>query len=327
MQHIQGSDQKCPCFPRRLDLVSLSWLEKLLGIKRDVLRSLAARAGTLYEPFLQKKQIKPFQRQAVSLKLRKIDNPSEELKIVQRQIYHQLLRPLDLPAHVFGGVTGKNVLDNARIHLGAKVLIRVDIAHFFPSITNIHVYKVWQEMLGCSPRISALLTKLTTFERRLPQGSPTSTLLANLVLLMADGPIRSECWRLGVRYSSWVDDLAFSSDNPREVLNTVIGTLQRAGFAISRGKLAIMGPKERKILCGVLLGRFPSVPRERLSGIRSGIHKLRMGEVLSADLDRYVMSLQGSISHVRSIAPKKTEKLSIQLESALKLRLTGCVPT
>ena len=316
MQHIQDSDQICRCFPRKLDLVSLSRLESILGINRDVLRSLASRAGKLYEPFPQKKRVRPFQRQAVSLKIRKIDNPSEDLKVIQRRIYQQLLRPLDLPAHIFGGVTGKNVLDNARVHFGAKVLIRVDIARFFPSVTNLQVYKVWQEMLGCSPRIASLLTKVTTFERRLPQGSPTSTLLANLVLLMVDGPIRFECQRLGIRYSCWVDDLAFSSDNPREILSAVIATLQGAGFTVCRGKLEIMGPNERKVLCGVLLGRFLSVPRERVSGIRSGIHKLRTGEVLSADLDGYVASLRGSIAYVRSIAPKKAAKLSMQLESA-----------
>jgi RNA-directed DNA polymerase len=317
MQHIQNSNQICPCFPRRLDLVSFSRLEALLGIDRTILRSLASSAGALYDPFPQKKRIRPFQKKAVSSKIRKIDNPLEELKVIQQQINRRLLTTLDLPSYIFGGVAGKNVLDNARLHLHAKVLIRVDIAHFFPSITNVHIYKVWQDLLGCSPRISALLTRLTTFERRLPQGSPSSTLLANLVLLMVDGPIRSECRRLGIRYSSWVDDLAFSSDNPREILRSVVVTLHRAGFTVSRRKLEIMGPGERKILCGVLLRRFPSVPRERISGIRSGIYKLHTGEVFHSDLHRYVRSLQGSIAHVRSINPRKAIELSRRLETVM----------
>lgn len=286
-------------------------------MSRSRLRSFASKAGAHYEPFLQKQRIKPFLKKDGPQKVRRIDNPSDELKVVQRRIYERLLRPLDLPAHICGGVAGKTILDNVRLHLGAKVLIRVDIAHFFPSVTNRHVYKVWRDLLGCSPRIAALLTKLTTFERRLPQGSPTSTLLANLVLLMIDGPIRSECGRLGIRYSSWVDDLAFSSDNPRGILNIVIATLQSAGFTISRPKLEIMAPRQRKILNGVLLGRFPSVPRERISGIRSGIHKLRMGEVLPTDPDRYVLSVRGSIAHVRSIAPRKAQRLSSHLETVL----------
>jgi hypothetical protein len=137
---------------------------------------------------------------------------------------------------------------------------------------------------------------------------------------MIDEPIRCECERLGIRYSSWVDDLAFSSDNPRNILDTVVASLQRSGFAISRRKLAIMGPREREILNGVLLGIFPSISRDKISGIRSGIHKLRTGEVPPQDADRYVRSLRGSISHIQSIAPRKARVLSTQLDAALFMR-------
>jgi len=64
--------------------------------------------------------------------------------------------------------------------------------------------------------------------------------------------------------------LAFSSEDPRPIINLVIGTLRKAGFDISRRKLEIIGPGERKILNGVLLGRVLSVPPDRLARIRSG---------------------------------------------------------
>jgi RNA-directed DNA polymerase len=278
---------------------------------------LASKAGAHYRPFEQMKAPKPFQKKPASTKIRRIDNPNEELKFIQRRIYEQLLKPLDLPNYIYGGVPGKQTLDNARLHLGAKVLIRVDIADFFPSVTNVQVYGVWRDLLGCSTLISGLLTQLTTFERRLPQGAPTSTLLANLVLLMTDAPIKAECYRLGIRYSSWIDDLAFSSDNPRDVLSAVFAALNQAGFTVARRKLEIMGPRERKILCGVLLGRFLGIPPNKVSAIRSGIHKLRTKEIPPADLDRYLTSLRGGIAHIRSISPIKAQKLSAALDSAL----------
>jgi RNA-directed DNA polymerase len=278
---------------------------------------LASKAGAHYRPFEHLKAPKPFQRKPASTKVRRIDNPSEELKFIQKRVYEQLLKPLDLPNYMCGGVPGKQTLDNARLHLGARVLIRVDIAHFFPSVTNVQVYGVWRDLLGCSTLISGLLTQLTTFERRLPQGAPTSTLLANLVLLMADAPIRAECNRLGIRYSSWIDDLAFSSDNPRDILNAVFAALNQAGFTVARRKLEIMGPRERKILCGVLLGRFLSIPPNKVSAIRSGVHKLRTNEIPPTDLDRYVRSLHGGIAHIRSVSPTKAQKLSLNLDSAL----------
>ncbi len=115
-----------------------------------------------------------------------------------------------------------------------------------------------------------------------------------------------------------MDDLAFSSDNPRGILNVVVATLQSAGFRISRRKLEIMGPHERKVLNGVLLGQFPTAPHEKIARIRSGIHKLGNKKSLPTDMDRYVMGLRGSIAHVKSIVPGKARSLSAQLEAALK---------
>ena len=261
---------------------------------------------------------RPFQKQAINPKLRVIDNPSEEIKVVQSLITERLLKPLDLPYHICGGIRGKSVLDNVALHQNSKVLLKIDIARFFPSISNKHVYKVWRVLLGCSPRISSLLTKLTTFERHLPQGAPSSTMLANLVLYSCDAPIRIECERLKIRYSSWVDDLAFSSENPRAVVNLVASSLQKNGFRISRKKLEIIGPGSRKVLNGVLLGRQLSVPPERLARIRSGIHKLRQGRVRSTDAARYVQSLRGSIAQVATINPTKAKVLREELDAVCK---------
>ena len=235
---------------------------------------------------------------------------------MQSLITERLLKPLELPYHICGGIAGKSVLDNVALHQGSKVLLKIDIARFFPSISNKHVYTVWRELLGCSPRISSLLTKLTTFERHLPQGAPSSTMLANLVLYSCDGPIRIECVRLKIRYSSWVDDLAFSSENPRPVVNLVASSLQKNGFRISRKKLEIVGPGSRKVLNGVLLGQQLSVPPDRLARIRSGIHKLRQGRVMASDVARYVQSLRGSIAQIASINPIKGKALREELDAA-----------
>jgi RNA-directed DNA polymerase len=310
--------QTFPCSLRKLNLCSLSRLERLLGLDRRYIRALAAVAGRYYSPFSKPGKPKPFERISKPRKLRVIDNPSEELKAVQSLITERLLKQIELPDHVCGGVKGKSVLDNVAFHSGARVLIKVDIARFFPSITNVHVYRVWAGLLGCSPEISGLLTQLTTFERHLPQGAPSSTLLANLVLYSADGPIRAECERLGIRYSSWIDDLAFSSDDPRPIVPLVVATLRNSGFRISRKKLEIIGPRERKILNGVVLGRRVSVPSERLARVRSGIHKLREGKVPAAEVDRYVEGLRGSVAQISTIDRAMAPRLRKDLEFARK---------
>jgi reverse transcriptase-like protein len=230
-----------------------------------------------------------------------------------------LLQPLALPAYLHGGVRGRSVRDNVLLHFGAEVLVTLDIKSFYPSITNRMVYRVWKSLLNCSPRISALLTQLTTFERRLPQGAPTSTTLANLVLHSVDEPIRRACEILGVKYSTLVDDLAFSGKEARHVINVAVDALWQSGLAVSHRKMKIMARGTSQVLNGVLMGRFPSVVPGRLSQIRSGIHKLEVHQVPPPELHAYVRSLEGRINHVGSIVPHKAQRLREDFEAAKKI--------
>jgi len=293
-------------------------LERLLGLSRGYIRAAAALADGSYSPFEKISRPRPFQRNPAPPKRRRIDNPSTELKKVQSLIARRLLMPISLPSHICGGIKGKRVLDNVTLHRNSRVLLKIDIKRFFPSITNEHVYAVWCDLLNCSPRISDLLTKLTTFERHLPQGAPSSTMLANLVLYSCDAAIRNECRLRNIQYSSWIDDLAFSSGDPRPVISVVIRVLREHGFHISRKKLEIVGPGARKILNGVVLGHGFGVPPDRLSRIRSAIHKLQEGHVPPAEIESYVRSLRGSIAQITSISGKKAECLGKDLEAAYK---------
>jgi len=308
-----------PSSPGRLNLYSLRRLEYLLGFDRAYFFALASLAGNHYNPFPKRDRPLPFPRKAKPTKQRTIDNPTQELKTIQSRINERLLKTCALPANILGGIQGKSVIDNAQLHRSSKVLVKIDIARFFPSITNNHVYYVWRHVLGCSPRISALLTRLTTFERHLPQGAPTSTSLANLVLYSIDRPIRGECARLGIQYSSLIDDLAFSSDNPRPIIGVVIATLRKSGFHVSRRKLTICGRRDRKVLNSIVLGTHGlGVLPDRLANIRSGIHKLRQGLVRSEELDSYVRSLRGRISNVATICPEKAARFRRKLDAVLR---------
>lgn len=306
----------------KLNLISLARCEALLRTPRERLRIVSRGAGSYYRPFAKREKKRPFEKKSKPARKqpRIIDNPEGELKELQSRINKVLLKPIAFPNYLCGGIPGKTVLDNVFMHLGAPVLVTVDIRNFFRRITNKQVYRVWHEVLACSPKIAAILTRLTTFERHLPQGAPTSSLLANLVLFSADQSIRSECAHRDVAYSTWVDDLAFSGKHARELVPTVVKSLRAAGFSISHKKLKIMGPGTRKVLNGVLMDRFPNVLPERVSSLRSGIHKLRNGEVAPNDVEKYVRQLRGRITYVGSVSVTKGAKLMRDLQAAVTVK-------
>lgn len=301
----------------KLNLFSLSALEDRLGCKRDHLRLLAAKAGAHYDPFAKQPKLRWFPRVPDKPKKRIIDNPDVVLSNIQKRIYRKLLRNIVLPYYVCGGVRGRSLLHNFYLHRGAKVLVTIDIKSFFPSITNRQVYFLWRTVLNCSPEIAALLTQLTTFERHLPQGAATSTPLANILICTIYKGIRNECERMGVRYSTWVDDLAFSGANARAVISVAISALHKAGFQVSRRKIKVMGAGSQKVLNGIIVGRYPGLLRENTSRIRAGIHRLAIGAVKKSDHFIYLRSLVARIRQAATINPRQIRKLHVRLINVL----------
>lgn len=293
----------------KLNLYSLRRLELLLGVNRNDLKTLAREAGAHYRPFKQLPKAQPFAKIQHPQKLRNIDNPDDDLKNVQKRIYRRLLRPLVLPDYIYGGITGRCLMDNVRLHQHSKVLVTIDIRNFFPSISNSQIFFIWRHVLDCSTEVASLLTKLTTWKGYLPQGAPTSTPLANLVISAIYPGVEAECETLGVLYSTWVDDLAFSGERARDIIPLVISVLRKNGFCISRRKLKIMGGGSRKVLNGVTISKFPKVRRERESQIRSGIHKYASGFVIEEQVPAYLKSLNAKITHVETVNRRRGAKL------------------
>ncbi len=302
----------------KLDLYSLRYVEVLFGRSREELKDLASHAARYYKPFPLRAKQRPFTRKAQSPKRRWIDNPIDPLKAIQSRVEERFLKLLILPEHLLGGVRGKSIVDNAKLHLAAKCLVTIDIKNFFPSIGPEQVRAVFRETLNCSPEVSHLLTGLTTCRGRLPQGAPTSTLLANLVLSTFDHEIRSVCLLHGVSYSSWVDDLAFSGDSAPQVIGPVVAVLKGAGFSVSHRKIKVMGPGNRRVLNNLVLGKFITVQKQYRSSIRAGIHNLKCGKVCGPAVGAYVESLRGSINYLQLFEPKKATHLSEELKGAIE---------
>ena len=252
---------------------------------------------------------------------RPIDNPLQDLKWIQQRIYRRLLKPMCFPSHVLGAVPNRSVMDNAERHLASTLLVTLDVQQCFPSVTNAHIYRVWSEFLGCSPPVAALLTRLTTCGRHLPQGAPSSPLLANLFIWMIDGPIRRMCEGLHVAYSTWIDDLAFSGERARDLIEPAISLLAANGLKVKREKIRIMGPRATKLLTGTRLGSSDvRAPRDKVRRVRSGIHKLHAGLVSPDNEERYILGLVGQLRFIYQLCPRDASIYAGELKEACKGR-------
>lgn len=98
---------------------------------------------------------------------RQISVPDTKLKIVQRWIAGHVLA--DLPVHraSFAFAPKSSIVGCARQHCGARWMIKLDVAGFFGSISEIQVYRVFIKA-GYSPLVAFELARICTHA---PSGS------------------------------------------------------------------------------------------------------------------------------------------------------------
>jgi hypothetical protein len=281
-------------------LVSLNDLAVRLGIERRRMEELSEQVGRHYRPF---DLLKPG-----SKKWRHIDNPVDPLKGLQRRILARLLAKQDVPEFVLGAVPGRSIRDNAIAHVGQPALVTLDLSDCFPSIDNQQVHDTLCTRLGCGRHVAAVLTKLTTFQTRLPQGAPSSPTLANLVLLPMHLEILGVAEDLGLACTSFVDDVALSGPRAREAIEPVIKIIQGYGYAVNQKKKSVMSANACQVLTGTVVNQAVSAGRKRIIKIRQRIYELSTQQeaVTAADL----RSIQGSIGQVKFLNSAQGEALS-----------------
>jgi RNA-directed DNA polymerase len=260
-------------------------------------------------------------------KVRHLMVPRRELKELQRRIRNNILAPIKLGEAVHGGVRGRSPRSNATQHLGQPCVANLDVKEFFPTVRHYIVYRMFRHDLGFGRDVARLLTRLTTLKSELPQGAPTSTAVANVLLtLPADGPISVEAERIDVRYTRFVDDITFSGSNPRPLINIVGRILSQRRLRMyrkkakwhSKPKLKITPRSRPQRVTGLIVNSKtgPSVSRQYRDNVRAAIfdlHRTTDEGVLRAA----VSSIRGRIAHVRQFNPGAAKRLQRYLESTL----------
>lgn len=176
-----------------------------------------------------------------TVKKRTLHPSTKELKAIQKSIKKNILAPIPLPIEVHGGVKKRSNITNAKPHKGNKFIFTTDLQDFYPNISNSYVNETFLS-LGFSNHFSNTLTKLTTWKYALPQGTPTSTHISNLVFLKTDFELIQLCNANNITYTRYVDDLTFSSPiDFKHLLNEILEIIKKNNFKLSYRKTKYKG--------------------------------------------------------------------------------------
>jgi RNA-directed DNA polymerase len=235
-------------------------------------------------------------------KIRSLSTPRKRLLEIQKSL-NRLLQRIMAPETIHGGLRGHSHITNAIPHTQKPMVITNDLKDFFPSISYKKVYDVFLRRLGCKPDIARYLTKLTTIDGCLPQGSPTSTILSALVSEPLAKRLEGLAKKHGSTYTQYVDDITFSGSAHIGRLNPLIKKIvNQEGFKVNPSKTKVMDNGCEQVVTGVRVNQGADVPSEKIQEVRNLIDELEVQQRSERKIsESEAASLRGKIQYVTQL--------------------------
>ena len=253
-----------------------------------------------------------------------ISSPVKQLKIIQyfiKIILDDLYEPKDC---VMGFVKNRSVVDNARMHLNKYYVQNLDVKDFFPSITQDMILRcLIRAPYHINYMVAFLIARLCCIRKEdnskvLPQGSPTSPILANMVCSELDARIMSLARQFNLDYTRYADDMTFSGqynsfkDEGRfmELLTSII---EKNGFTLNPDKKRIQKYGSRQEVTGIIISNKTNVRRKYIKNIRTMLHNWEASGYDSAN-KRFMECYRKEGKIRNSVVPEMSNVIDGKLE-------------
>ncbi|HOY73862.1 MAG TPA: reverse transcriptase family protein [Bacteroidales bacterium] len=235
---------------------------------------------------------------------RKIEAPKPALKLAQKAILEKLTSDVRLHDSCHGFRRAHSIVSNAKPHVGKAVVVNLDIKDFFPTISAARVFGIYRSF-GYKNEEASFLTALSSFNGRLPQGAPTSPMLANIACIRLDYRLSGLSNTIGADYSRYADDLTISGpESITKYIALIRKIVEEEGFALALPKLRIHRRGARQEVTGLTVNDRVSVPRVIRRRIRAALHHVNQGkEATWKGEPMSLESLTGHINFIKSVHP------------------------
>jgi retron-type reverse transcriptase len=267
--------------------------------------------------------------------VRLISAPMPRLKRAQAWLLEHVLGGLGTHEAAHGFRPGRSIVSNARPHVGAEVVVNVDLKDFFPTVTYQRVKGLFRSF-GYSEAVATICALICT-ERRtvavnldgerfhvaetdrvLPQGAPTSPAITNLVCRALDSRLGRIAEKLGYRYTRYADDLTFSgprSANVGRLMRRIHWVVEQEGFTVHPGKTRVLRRSRRQEVTGVVVNECPTISRATLKRFRATLHHIEKdgpaGKTWGRSPD-VIAAVEGFANYVAMVNPEKGRPLQVR---------------
>jgi retron-type reverse transcriptase len=260
--------------------------------------------------------------------------PKHRLKALQRRLLELLVNKLPVSEHAHGFRAGRGTRSNAEPHVGQKMVIRVDLKNFFPTVTfgRVRGYLI---ALGYGFPVATSIACLMTEAERQPvelddgtlvhvpvtnrhcvQGAPTSPALCNALVMKLDRRIAGLARKFGVNYTRYADDLTFSGPLDHKqafgLTQAVRRIVEAEGFIVNADKTLLLSHARRQTVTGAVVNQTLGLSRHERRRLRAMLHHESQGKPLHDAEQQPATSAQlhGKLAYLKMLSVEQWEKLT-----------------
>lgn len=263
---------------------------------------------------------------------RTISAPRPELLLLQRRLSDGLQSCLDEINYnkninnsiSHGFQRGCSILTNATVHKGRRFVFNVDIKDFFDSINfgRVYGFLMKNQDFALSSDVAKTVAAIACHNGKLPQGSPCSPVISNLIGQILDVRLAKLAKQHGCSYSRYADDLTFSTNErvfPTAIAIPKTGNLwetgkglskiiNKSGFQLNPQKTRMQFCDSRQEVTGIVVNRRTNTRPEYRRLTRAMTHSLvttgnfyitKMQEDATGEI--VPTKVKGSINHLRGM--------------------------
>lgn len=228
---------------------------------------------------------------------------------------------------------GYSIVTNASMHKKRRLVLNVDLEDFFGAINfgRVRGFFITNKNFSLQPSVATVLAQIICYENSIPQGSPCSPVVSNLIGHLLDIKLAKMASEMKCTYSRYADDLTFSTNKqqfPLELVSPgdsphdwVVGeklerVIQKCGFQVNSRKTRLQYRDSRQDVTGLVVNEKVNVPAEYRRRARAMAHRLfesgnfqveklsikDNGKAVSEKRAGSVEELSGMFSHIAMVS-------------------------
>jgi RNA-directed DNA polymerase len=219
------------------------------------------------------------------------------------------------------------------VHKKRRLVLNVDLEDFFGAINfgRVRGFFITNKNFSLQPSVATVLAQIICYENSIPQGSPCSPVMSNLIGHLLDIKLAKMASEMKCTYSRYADDLTFSTNKqqfPLELVSPggthhdwVVGdrlerVIKKCGFKVNERKTRLQYRDSRQDVTGLVVNEKVNVPAQYRRRARAMAHRLfesgrfqieklsikENGKVISEKREGSVEELSGMFSHIAMVS-------------------------